>query len=328
MESTWNKHMASEIPRLIVDIFFQVELSGPSSKEIPPASFAIKKTLVEVLLPSLAMVDIPGFLSAIERQIWSTSSDSSVHLVSLLTLIRIMRGSPRNLAQYLDKVVNFILHTIDPSNSVMRKTCYQSSMTTLKEVVRVYPMVAVNDSWTRLAVGDVIGEINSSSIRVYDMQSVTMIKVLDASGPPGLPSLLTSASGTMLTTAISALSFSPDGEGLVAFSEHGLMIRWWSVGSVWWEKLSRNFIPVQCTKLIFVPPWEGFSPNSSRSSIMANILENDRKLSVQDNARDSNHGDSMKQLLHNLDLTYRLEWVGDRKILLTRHGQELGTFQL
>lgn len=40
-----------------------------------------------------------------------------------------------------------------------------------------------------------------------------MIKVLDASGPPGLPSLLTAAaSGTMLTTAISALSFSPDGE--------------------------------------------------------------------------------------------------------------------
>lgn len=43
--------------------------------------------------------------------------------------------------------------------------------------------------------------------------SVTMVKVLDASGPPGLPTLLPAAtSGTMLTTAISALSFSPDGE--------------------------------------------------------------------------------------------------------------------
>lgn len=40
-----------------------------------------------------------------------------------------------------------------------------------------------------------------------------MVKVLDASGPPGLPTLLPAAtSGTMLTTAISALSFSPDGE--------------------------------------------------------------------------------------------------------------------
>ncbi|KAJ1405973.1 WD40/YVTN repeat-like-containing domain superfamily [Sesbania bispinosa] len=285
MESTWKECIVSEIPRLIGDIFFQVELSGPSSKsmtEIPVASFSIKQTLVEVLLPSLAMADIPGFLAVIESQIWSTASDSPVHLVSLLTLIRIMRGSPRNLAQYLDKVVNFILQTIDPSNSVMRKACFQSSMTTLKEVVRVYPMVAVNESWTRLAVGDVIGEINNASIRVYDMQSVTMIKVLDASGPPGLPSLLTAAaSGTMLTTAISALSFSPDGEGLVAFSEHGLMIRWWSLGSFWWEKLSRNFVPVQCTKLIFVPPWEGFSPNSSRSSIMANILETGRQLDFQ-----------------------------------------------
>jgi len=50
-----------------------------------------------------------------------------------------------------------------------------------------------------------------------------MIKVLDASGPPGLPTLLpASASGTMLTTAISALSFSPDGEVLTSFVDKNL----------------------------------------------------------------------------------------------------------
>ncbi|KAI5383575.1 hypothetical protein KIW84_070811 [Lathyrus oleraceus] len=117
-------------------------------------------------------------------------------------------------------------------------------------------------------------------------------------------------------------------DGLVAFSEHGLMIRWWSLGSFWWEKLSRNFVPVQCTKLIFVPPWEGFSPNPSRSSIMASILDTEKQLNLQDNMNDSNHGDSLKQLLHNLDLSYRLEWVAERKVLLTTHGNELGTFQL
>ncbi|XP_061337826.1 uncharacterized protein LOC133284767 isoform X2 [Gastrolobium bilobum] len=108
MESTWKKCIVSEIPHLIGDIFFQVELSGPSSKsmtEISASSFSIKQTLVEVLLPSLAMADIPGFLTVIESQIWSTASDSPIHMVSLLTLIRIMRGSPRNLAQYLDKLV-------------------------------------------------------------------------------------------------------------------------------------------------------------------------------------------------------------------------------
>lgn len=61
-------------------------------------------------------------------------------------------------------------------------------------------------------------------------------------------------------------------QGLVAFSEHGLMIRWWSLGSAWWEKLSRNLAPVQCTKLIFVPPWEGFSPSTSKNSIIASVL--------------------------------------------------------
>lgn len=59
------------------------------------------------------------------------------------------------------------------------------------------------------------------------------------------------------------------------------MIRWWSLGSVWWEKLSRNLVPVQCTKLIFVPPWEGFSPNSTRSSVMANVLGNERQANWQ-----------------------------------------------
>lgn len=332
MESTWKACIASEIPRLIGDIFFQIEfVSGSpadSSSQNPAIPLNIRETLVEILLPSLAMADILVFLNVIESQIWSTASDSPVHVVSLLTLMRVMRGSPRSLAQYLDKVVNFILQTMDPSNSVMRKTCLQSSVAALKEVVRVFPMVALNDTSTRLAVGDAIGETNNASIRVYDMQSVAKVKVLDANGPPGLPSLLGGASEAVVITSISALSFSPDGEGLLAFSEHGLMIRWWSLGSGWWEKLSRNLVPVQCTKLIFVPPWEGFSPNSTRSSIMASIMGDDRHANAKENAGGSSDMDRLKLLIHNLDLSYRLEWVAERKVLLIRHGHELGTFQL
>lgn len=74
------------------------------------------------------------------------------------------------------QVIDFILQTVDPSNSVMRKTCFQSSMTALKEVVRAFPMVALNDTWTRLAVGDVIGERNNATIRVYDMQRYSKIE--------------------------------------------------------------------------------------------------------------------------------------------------------
>lgn len=65
----------------------------------------------------------------------------------------------------------------------------------------------------------------------------------------------------------------------MAFSENGLIIRWWSLESVWWEKLTRNLAPVQCTKLIFVPPWEGFSPNSTKSSVMASVLHDDGQIS-------------------------------------------------
>lgn len=138
---------------------------------------------------------------------------------------------------------------------------------------------------------------------------MTKIRILDASAPPGFPVLLEGASNTKVATAISALSFSLDGEvvyiyfflctllassffpifsftrcplflnqGLVAFSENGLMIRWWSLGSAWWERLTtKSVVPVQCTKLIFVPPWESFSPNSSRLSIMNSILGHDKR---------------------------------------------------
>ncbi|GFZ16445.1 transducin/WD40 repeat-like superfamily protein [Actinidia rufa] len=330
METIWKECIPAEIPHLIGDIFFQIEfVSGAptdSSAQNPAIPPNIRETLVGILLPSLATADILGFLNVIESQIWSTASDSPVHVVSLMTLIRVIRGSPRNLAQYLGKVVNFILQTMDPSNSVMRNTCFQSSVAALKEVVRVFPMVALNETSTRLAVGDVVGEVNNASIRVYDMQSVTKIKVLDANGPPGLPSLLGGVSEVV--TAISALSFSPDGEGLLAFSEHGLMIRWWSLGSAWWEKLSRNLVPVQCTKLIFVPPWEGFSPNSTRLSIMASIMDHDRQADAMENTGGSSDVERLKLLIHDLDLSYRLEWVGEKKVLLSRHGHELGTFQL
>jgi hypothetical protein len=105
MESTWKECIISEIPRLIGEIFFQIEsasaVSASSSAKIPAA---IQESLIGILLPSLAMADIVGFLNVIESQIWSTASDSPVHIVSLMTLIRVVRGSPRNLAQYLDKI--------------------------------------------------------------------------------------------------------------------------------------------------------------------------------------------------------------------------------
>ena len=47
---------------------------------------------------------------------------------------------------------------------------------------------------------------------IYFDCSMSKIKVLDASGPPGLPGLLGGDSGSAMTTGISALSFSPDGE--------------------------------------------------------------------------------------------------------------------
>ncbi|KAK6947844.1 hypothetical protein RJ641_001317 [Dillenia turbinata] len=319
MESTWKACIGTDIPHLIGDIFFHIECVGGSSYSFAQnhsVPVTICETLVEILLPSLAIADTPGFLSVIESQIWSTASDSPVHLASLMTLIRVVRASPRSL------VISFILQTLDHSNTVMRKTCLHSSLTALKEISRVLPMVAMNDRSTQLAIGDAIAKINSASIHCNKNKDI------GCKWASWTSSFLAGSSEATVVTAISALSFSLNGEGIVAFSEHGLMIRWWSLGSAWWEKLSRNFVPVQCTKLIFVPPWEGFSPNSSRLSVIASIMGQDRGSTSQVGTCGAGNADSHKVLVHNLDLSYRLEWVGIRKLLLKRQGQELGSFRV
>lgn len=67
--------------------------------------------------------------------------------------------------------------------------------------------------------------------------------------------------------------------------------------------------------------------NGSTPDVLSEWLHLGMSL-LQEDARGSGHMDSMKLLIHNLDLSYRLEWVSERKVLLTRHGQELGTFPL
>ncbi|KAK8963542.1 hypothetical protein KSP40_PGU016421 [Platanthera guangdongensis] len=108
MEGSWKSCLGPEISQLVGDVLFQIEcLSGTPADSVKYSSSmteTICDSLVGILLPSLACADIVGFLNVIEDQIWSTSSDSPVHLVSLKTLARITRNSPKTLALYLDKV--------------------------------------------------------------------------------------------------------------------------------------------------------------------------------------------------------------------------------
>eukprot|EP01018_Ginkgo_biloba_P023305 Gb_30402 [translate_table: standard] len=129
MESTWQSQIASEIPHLIGDVFLLIEcLSGGASTNTgsiqnPVMAMSIRETLTGILLPSLAMTDVMGFLHVVENQIWTTGSDSPVHLVSLMTLVRIIRGAPKAMVPYLDKVcllftLATVIHYIDCSRAV------------------------------------------------------------------------------------------------------------------------------------------------------------------------------------------------------------------
>lgn len=108
MESTWKACLGAEMTHFMSDIFFQIEClsTAPSSNAIHKTAVAVtmREALVGTLLPSLAMADVTGFFSVIESQIWTTSSDSPVHVASLKTLIRVVRGTPKALVPYLEMV--------------------------------------------------------------------------------------------------------------------------------------------------------------------------------------------------------------------------------
>lgn len=329
MESVWRHLISAEIPHLISDVFLLIEcLSGggaakPNLVSNPATAMAIRETLTGSLLPCLAMADVASFLRIMQTQVSSASVDSPVHLVALMTTIRIIRGAPRAVIYYLPQVMSIILQTMNTG-----KHCHQTAMAAVREMVRVYPMVALHQDSGKLAVGDAAGDVHSLAIQVYDLNSASKLRVLDASGPPGHPALLMNDS-TSKTGGISALAFSEDGEGVVAFSQHGLMIRWWSLSAVWWEKLSRATTPVQCNKLVLVPPWSGFSPKSYRSSIMATISNKSEINNLPEEMKGQLLEDTaVRASGQNFDLSFRLEWKLGKKILLLHHGQELGVFQL
>ncbi|CAM6033085.1 unnamed protein product [Sphagnum compactum] len=348
MESTWQMWIGAEIPQLIADVFFLIEcLSGvgaprptsgqpfravPSATMAPAVAMAIRESLTGNLLTSLALADVPAFLDVVKNQLATFAPNSPVHLVGLMALIRLVRSHPKALIFYLDQLTALVMQTMDTGNLVLRKQCSQTAMGVLQEMVRMFPMVALHRGSTpsnaKLAVGDGVGDIRSLTIHVYDLNSATKLKVLDASGPPGHPALLASNKTSATAGGISALSFSPDGEGLVAFSQQGLTIRWWSLGAAWWDRLSRTLVPVQCTKLVLVPPWAGFSPRSSSSSMMAFVYRSSEQLEQDEVSRRLSEDMSPRLAFHNVDLAFRLEWKPNKKVSLLHHGQELGIFQL
>ncbi|CAK9231339.1 unnamed protein product [Sphagnum troendelagicum] len=348
MESTWQMWIGAEIPQLIADVFFLIEcLSGvgaprptsgqplravPSATMAPAVAMAIRESLTGNLLTSLALADVPAFLDVVKSQLATFAPNSPVHLVGLMALIRLVRSHPKALIFYLDQLTALVMQTMDTGNLVLRKQCSQTAMGVLQEMVRMFPMVALHRGSTpsnaKLAVGDGVGDIRSLTIHVYDLNSATKLKVLDASGPPGHPALLASNKTSATAGGISALSFSPDGEGLVAFSQQGLTIRWWSLGAAWWDRLSRTLVPIQCTKLVLVPPWAGFSPRSSSSSMMAFVYRSSEQLEQDEVSRRLSEDMSPRLAFHNVDLAFRLEWKPNKKVSLLHHGQELGIFQL
>lgn len=71
------------------------------------------------------------------------------------------------------QVTSLILQTLEAANYSLRKQCIQSAMAAVREMVRVFPMVALypgsSTSNPKLAVGDPVGDVRTVAIHVYDL---------------------------------------------------------------------------------------------------------------------------------------------------------------
>ena len=88
LDTTWKSHIAKDIPHLISNIFLLIEcLRSSASRNAGSSqnlviSMTIQVTLTRILLPSLALVDVFGYFHVVENKIWTTSSNSPIHLAS------------------------------------------------------------------------------------------------------------------------------------------------------------------------------------------------------------------------------------------------------
>lgn len=55
------------------------------------------------------------------------------------------------------------------------KHCHQTAMAAVREMVRVYPLVALHQSSGKLAVGDAAGDVHSMAIHIYDLNRSFLI---------------------------------------------------------------------------------------------------------------------------------------------------------
>ncbi|XP_024521936.1 uncharacterized protein LOC9643384 isoform X1 [Selaginella moellendorffii] len=319
MASTWQPLIQSEeVSQLTSDVLFLIQCIGGDGDH---GGHIATTEHHRALLSALALADMPAFLIALER-VASTKSSSSV-LLGLTSLVQVIRTSPSTVIACLGRIVSLAVRLLDPADSLQRRHNFPIIMEVIKEMSQAFPMVALyhpvaQSAAGKLAVGDPVGDIRSLRIHVYDLYSASIMKVLDASGPPGHPALSPSARSSTRTLGITALSFSNDGEGLVAFSHQGLILRWWSVGAAWWDKLSRSTVPVQCTKLVLLPPSPGFSPKSSSTSIIGNLSGSKNVEEVEEESESE----------ETIDLSFRLHWKSDRIVILSRGNHQVGVFQL
>jgi len=185
--------------QLLRSLFAIATSSQTSSSEGTHARLAVLQ---------LATTYTPLFMSTLAADIVDAQTIAERAAVMKLC-VHVARKKPIVLFANLGRLVEAVVHSLDPTRTTMRESIQQTATVILNELVSIFPTIDFCQSTQRLALGTPEG-----TVIMYDLKTATRLYLLDTK-----------------SDQVAGIAFSPDGRRLVTASLKSRKLTVWKVGS-------------------------------------------------------------------------------------------------
>lgn len=113
-----------------------------------------------------------SYITTICKQILNGRNTVQQRQSSILCIVSLCKKYPIQMIQYVTTCVNVIIHVLDPSDAILRKSILQSCTTALHIFVQNYPFVTFHQNNQYIAIAA------TNTIIVYDLRTATKYRIL------------------------------------------------------------------------------------------------------------------------------------------------------
>eukprot|EP01087_Luapelamoeba_hula_P016447 TRINITY_DN5059_c0_g1_i1.p1 TRINITY_DN5059_c0_g1~~TRINITY_DN5059_c0_g1_i1.p1 ORF type:complete len:1085 (+),score=167.54 TRINITY_DN5059_c0_g1_i1:1259-4513(+) len=194
---TWQPHL-KDGKALIRSLFALTLLSSPIS-----LSGTANKSLMLI-----ATIDPRMAIDGLGDLIYRPDMGAKEHADALMLISQLVRKHPVEIFSELPRLVETVVHSLDPNVPQLREGCLKAATTVLHSLVKQYPMVSFHPS-QRFAVGTQKGVII-----IWDLKTASRLHVLEGHKGP-----------------VSAVAFNAKGDVLCSYSVGDARVLLWGARS-------------------------------------------------------------------------------------------------